>query len=114
MRDAVADSVPKATGVKVESVAAVQSDMGQTATDPIFDLNSESSFQYKDRKIDSVEWCGDSSGCGCGSVDVENSGSREILWSEDSRKSSVSQLSDPEENPVRNHRHGMSEDGNWQ
>ena len=97
MRDAVADSVPKATGVKVESVAAVQSDMGQTATDPIFDLNSESSFQYKDRKIDSVEWCGDSSGCGCGSVDVENSGSREILSSEDSRKSSVSQLSDPEE-----------------
>ena len=70
MRDAVADSVPKAAGVKVESVVAVQSDMGQTAMDPIFDLNSESSFQYKDRKIDLVEWCGESSGCGCGSVDV--------------------------------------------
>jgi len=95
--DAVADPVPKATGVKVEDVAAVQSDMGQTATDPIFDLNSESSFQYKGRKIDSACWCGDSNGFGGVSVEVENSGSREILWSENGRKSSVSQLSNPEE-----------------
>ena len=95
--DAETDPVPKATGMKVDSVAAVQSDMGQTATDPIFDLNSESSFQYKDRMADLVDWCDESSGLGGVLSGFGNSGSREILWSEDSRKSSVSQLSNPEE-----------------